>query len=617
MQVPSYSHLNILTVEDNPGDLFLVEDMLRSTQLRIDHLYSADRVQQACEIIENHSIHLVLLDLSLPDSSGLDSFMGIRQLTDKIPVIILTGLSDANVALEAIKNGAQDYLIKGEFNKNLLTKSIQYSLERKYQMENLWQSNERFNMVVRATNDAIWDRDLSANTIYWVGDSYKRLFGHEVLDDFAPKGQWESFLHPDDQLRVIQKLSKTIREGIGNTWEDLYRLRKKDGNYAYVHDRGYIIYDNDLPVRMIGSTQDITERKRVEEVVLASEAKYRQMFYRNPYPAWIYDAESLQILEVNDAAIDTYGYSRDEFMNLNLSNIYLNEDLQKLTEGNEFSYPLRTYKAKLWRHRKKSGETLIAEVTYYSIDYFGKNAVQEHIHDITEERRLQKQLVRQQKIKRQQITEAVLGAQEKERSDIGRELHDNINQILATSKLYLDVILEEEEDCNPLIKKSRKNITLAIEEIRKISKSLITPVLDDVGLEQSIKELTRNIHEVKKMRFTIDAKDLDEDLLTNDQKQALYRIVQEQLNNILKHADASNVNIVLNTEGEKIFLFIEDNGKGFNVKNVQKGVGITNMMSRAEVFNGKLEIDSLPGQGCRLKVILNTKTVMPQSSGLQ
>ena len=122
--------------------------MLRSTQLRIDHLYSADSIQQACDIIEKHNIHLVLLDLSLPDSSGLDTFMVIRQLTDKIPVIILTGISDANLALEAIKNGAQDYLIKGEFNKNLLFKSIQYSLERKYQMENLSQSNERFNMVV-------------------------------------------------------------------------------------------------------------------------------------------------------------------------------------------------------------------------------------------------------------------------------------------------------------------------------------------------------------------------------------------------------------------------------------------------------------------------------------
>ncbi len=616
MPLPSYSQLNILTVEDNPGDLFLVEDMLRSTQLRIDHLFSADRIQQACEILQNHNIHLVLLDLSLPDSFGLDSFKGIRQVADKIPVIILTGLSDANVALDAIKNGAQDYLIKGEFNKNLLTKSIQYSLERKYQMESLWESNERFNMVVRATNDAIWDRNLTANTIFWVGDSYQRLFGHEVVDAVAPKGQWESCLHPDDKLRVIQKLSQTIREGIGNTWEDQYKLRKKDGSYAFVHDRGYIIYDNEIPVRMIGSTQDITERKRAEEIVLASEAKYRQMFYRNPYPAWIYDADTLQILEVNDAAIVTYGYSRDEFMNLKLNNLYLNEDLQKLNENNEISDGSAQYKAKLWRHRKKNGETLIAEVTYYPIDYFGKNAVQEHIHDITEERRLQKQLLRQQKIKRQQITEAVLGAQEKERADIGRELHDNINQILATSKLYLDVILEEEEDCNPLIKKSRKNITLAIEEIRKISKSLITPVLDDVGLEQSIKELTRNIHEVKKMRFTLDAKDLDEDLLTNDQKQALYRIVQEQLNNILKHADASSVTIILNTEGEKIFLFIEDNGKGFNLNDVRKGVGITNMMSRAEVFNGKCEIDSSPGQGCRLKVILNTKTVIPQTSGI-
>src|SRR6266850_7664632 len=119
--------LNILVVEDNPADLFLLRKMLKSAPFKIDNLYSTDRILQACEVLSTQTVHLTLLDLSLPDSFGLNSFLGIKDLAQKIPVIILTGMADTKVALEALKEGAQDYLVKGEFNENLLLKSIQYS----------------------------------------------------------------------------------------------------------------------------------------------------------------------------------------------------------------------------------------------------------------------------------------------------------------------------------------------------------------------------------------------------------------------------------------------------------------------------------------------------------
>lgn len=473
----AYTHLNILTVEDNPGDLFLVEDMLRSTELPIHQIYSAQSATEAKEVLNSKSINIVLLDLSLPDTSGLESYMKIKESAERIPVIILTGLADTSVALEAIKSGAQDYLVKGEYNKNGLSKSIQYSLERKV----------------------------------------------------------------------------------------------------------------------------------AEENILSSEARYRQMFYKNPHPTWICDSETFGILEVNDAAIKTYEYTREEFLELSLKDIYVADDFESLKadwNGIEKNDSGRT---RLWKHRKHSGEQVITEVTFFSMDYLGKKAVQMQMHDVTEERRLEKKLAQQQKLRARQITEAVLGAQERERSGIGRELHDNINQILATSKLYLDVVIEEQQPDNPLILKSRHNISIAIEEIRKISKVLITPVLDEVGLGQSVTELTRNILEVKKMNFVTDTKELDESKLSGDEKLTLYRIVQEQLNNILKYAEASEVKIKIKTEDHTATLAIDDNGKGFNTNAIRRGVGITNMMSRAELYNGKVEIDSAPGKGCRLKATLRKK----------
>src|ERR1044071_8919056 len=124
-------HLSILVIEDNPTDLYLLEEMLRSSKAGVKNIYTADRTSIGCELLKKQDIHLVLLDLSLPDSFGIESFLKIKEITQKIPVIILTGLTDSEIALEALKHGAQDYLVKGEFKSDALVKSIQYSIERK------------------------------------------------------------------------------------------------------------------------------------------------------------------------------------------------------------------------------------------------------------------------------------------------------------------------------------------------------------------------------------------------------------------------------------------------------------------------------------------------------
>lgn len=602
--------LTILTVEDNPSDLFLVEHMLKSSGLEIGKLYSTDRVRQASEMLQAEEINLVLLDLTLPDSFGINSFLHLKSIVEKIPVIILTGLADTSLALEAIKEGAQDYLVKGEFNENLLAKSIQYSLERKRNLEKLRESNERFNTVVKATNDAIWDWNLLTNEVFLVGDTYKQLFGYDIVNAITPQDLWESILHPDDKRRVINKLNGLIREAERTIWEDEYRLKKSNGEYAYVHDRAFIIYSADKrPVRVIGAIQDITARKRSEEIVRASEEKYRQIFYKNPYPAWIYDLNTLHIVEVNDAALEKYGFDKNEFLQLTMKDLHPSNWEDEFLDTLKNPGLIQAIERKLWHHTNKQGGLMIVEITSHLIDYFGKMSMQVIINDVTERVRLEKELTQQQKLKQQQITEVVLGAQERERFELGQELHDNINQILATSKLYLDVAMEENEPRIELLYKSRKNISMAIEEIRKLSKELITPTLNDLGLVQSIKELIRSIQTVKKMKIRLNISGLDEDALLPEQKINLYRIIQEQLNNILKHAQASTVVIELHKTKEQILLQVKDDGKGFDPRIRRNGVGISNIISRAELYNGRVEIESAPGKGCRLEVILNSKTL--------
>lgn len=604
--------LTILTVEDNPSDLFLLEHMIKSSGLVVRRLCSASSIRDAYVLLTTQAIDVVLLDLTLPDSFGLHTFIHLKPVVQRIPVIILTGMSDTNVALEAIKEGAQDYLVKSELTEGLLAKAIAYSMERKRTLEHLRESNERFNTVVKATNDAIWDWDILTNKVFMVGDTYKQLFGYDVVNAYPPEDLWESIIHPQDKERVLGKLSSLIREGAASKWEDEYRLKKSNGEYAFVHDRGYIIYSPEgRPVRMIGAIQDITVRKRSEEIVTASEEKYRQIFYKNPYPTWIFDLDTLRIVEVNDAALEKYGFDKSEFYQLTVRDLHPEGEVELFLDS--IRHPAPMDERRLWHHRKKSGVLIIVEITSHRIDYFGKLCIQVIVNDVTERIRLEKELALQQRLKQQQITEVVLGAQERERFELGQELHDNINQILATSKLYLDVAIEEREPRIELLAKSRNNISMAIEEIRRLSKELITPSLNDLGLIQSIKELIRSIQMVKKMKIRLTISGVDENALLPEQKINIYRIIQEQLNNILKHAQAGSVSIELNKLREQVRLRIEDDGRGFDPRMRRDGVGISNIMSRAELYNGRVEIDSSPGKGCRLEVILNSKALPEQA----
>src|ERR1700733_10031066 len=144
---PQPVNFNILVVEDNPSDLYLIEQMLQASGLPINRVYSAGRIADAIELLKQNEVSLVLLDLSLPDSLGLDSFLGIRQYAQKIPVIILTGQIASEVALQALKQNAQDYLVKGEFNASLLKKSIEYSIERKKAEEIILASEEKYKQM--------------------------------------------------------------------------------------------------------------------------------------------------------------------------------------------------------------------------------------------------------------------------------------------------------------------------------------------------------------------------------------------------------------------------------------------------------------------------------------
>ena len=200
---------------------------------------------------------------------------------------------------------------------------------------------------------------------------------------------------------------------------------------------------------------------------------------------------------------------------------------------------------------------------------------------------------------RRDIVRAVLKAQEIERHKIGLELHDNINQILVTVRLYIDAIEREPQCRMDLIATAKEYLDLAIAEIRAIGKKQVMP-LKGCSLKELIDGLVMDMNDRTDTTFnsTVQADlAIDDDLKLN-----IFRIVQEQIMNILKHACASVANVTIGLVDRALLIKITDNGKGFNPLTRRKGIGITNMINRVESYNGAVLIDSNPGEGCTIEI---------------
>jgi PAS domain S-box-containing protein len=356
-------------------------------------------------------------------------------------------------------------------------------IENKRNEDQIKRSNERYHYVLKATNDAIYDHDIRQGKVFW-GDGFTALFGYELNPIKYPNRNqiefWKSCLHPDDAKRVLHSLEHYLTQSAQKAWQQEYRFLKSNNQYAYVVEKGYLLFDeNGEPVRMVGSIQDLTIRKQLE-------------------------------IEL------------------------LNQELGK------------------------------------------------------------------QKL----VAQAAIDAQEKERAQIGKELHDNINQILTTTKLYLELAKTDEQNRMNLVGRAAQNIVNTIQEIRQLSRSLVPPSIGDLGLVASIADLVENVRIANIIHIEFHALQFDENVIENNLKLMLYRVVQEQVNNVLKHAQAKNLIIELTADQQALRLQLSDDGVGFHPGQIKRGLGLSNISSRANLFNGQVQILSEPGKGCKLIVTI-------------
>jgi signal transduction histidine kinase len=229
------------------------------------------------------------------------------------------------------------------------------------------------------------------------------------------------------------------------------------------------------------------------------------------------------------------------------------------------------------------------------------------LQDISAQKQLQQKLVEQEKASKQEVVKSIIETQEKERRELSVELHDNVNQMLASCKLMLEVAIEAGSNAKMLTEKTYQSIQTVINEIRRISHDLNPSAIVDVGLVEAIEQLIEKINLADKIAIQfIACKKQYKCQLVEDDRVAIFRIVQEQLNNILKHAKAKNVIIKLKIEDGLVMLCIKDDGVGFDLAKCRNGLGLTNIYNRVEYYGGTINIKSSAGKGCEMCITLNT-----------
>jgi PAS domain S-box-containing protein len=383
--------------------------------------------------------------------------------------------------------------------------------------------------------------------------------------------------------------------------ENTFRERK------VVHKNGNIIYF-DVNAKRCGPDQilviarNITDRKITEENLQKSQANLRTIFENTETIYVLLDKKS-RVISYNSRACD-----------------FAEKELRHTIEKSEYflDYVSPEQRSTLQQYL---GEVLLGKHIQYTVSYpqgIGTanwynvrlfpisnkarqvEGVMMEVADITEKVLLERQL-EQERYKQQRIvTDAVITAEENERQQIGQELHDNVNQILATARLYIGLAKQTEMRKHlPIISKADKLIDYAINEIRNLSHSLITPFLDEYGLAEAIDHLAGSISSASMIPISKRI-DIDETKTGKKLNLTIYRIIQEQLTNIIKHSKATSVLIELTQNNNSICLSIKDNGVGFDTAKTVNGVGLKNIRTRAALFNGEMDIFSHPGGGCAL-----------------
>ncbi|WP_069130444.1 PAS domain S-box protein [Rhodohalobacter halophilus] len=485
------------------------------------------------------------------------------------------------------------YFIRSDDNKTVhLVGTISDITADEVAKRELEKSEEQYRLLFENSPLPMWIYDPESLFIVSVNQAAIRKYGFS-REEFKNLKLYE--LHREEELEEIKtEIQKSIQKK--STGFDTWVQVTKSGEELVVDLSGSEIFYEDKIHRLV-IANDITEKKKAEVQLKQSEEQYRLLFEQNPIPMWIYDPDSYRFTEVNQAAIEKYGYSQEEFHELTILDIHPGEDKKNVKTEVDQNRGRGPSFFKEWTHFIKNGDKLKVMVSASDIYYQGKDQRLVIVNDITEQRKAEERAI-----------SAIIEGEERERQRVAKELHDGLGQYLSAANMNLKSVYEDAEGLSKKLSDTFENglqlLNYAISETRNISQNLLPKAIQDYGLELAIESLVNQLKKSTGITFylysNLDGLELPENLQIN-----LYRITQEALSNAIRHGTPKTINVQLIYSMDEILLTIEDDGIGFNVKDKEgKGLGLRSMKTRVGAMSANLDIISTLGRGTIISVVV-------------
>ena len=377
--------LHILHLEDEPDFAELVRSMIEQDNLEAD-VKQVNTRETLVAALDAGPFDVILSDYHLPSFTGLDALAIVKKKCPHTPFILISGTIGEQAAIESLKAGATDYILKQQPERlaSAIRRAVEEAGERARRREaeiELVRREKYFRTLTENSLDVLSVLSRQGNFLY-VSPSVEHVLGY-APEELRGQNAF-AHVHPDDLPRAEAALQSAI-EHPEHAYKIQFRFQKKDGEWRQMEIVGQNRLQDPEMAGIVINSRDVTDRWRAEEDVRNSEKQYRLLFQGNPNPMWVFDVETLAFLEVNEAATRHYGYSREEFLAMTIADIRPPEkdDAQKDAALNTAD------RSHVWRHRRKDGSLIDVEVIWSPITFGSRFAALALAADVTERRRVE------------------------------------------------------------------------------------------------------------------------------------------------------------------------------------------------------------------------------------
>ena len=599
--------LRILILEDVPTDAELMIEELADAGMTFVSKRVATKASFV-NAIADFSPNIILSDYSLPSFDGLAALKIAREKCPDIPFVFVSGALGEEMAIDLLKKGATDYVLKNRLSRlepavSRALHEVEERRERERAEHALKESEVRYRTIFENTGTATVIVDEDA-TIVLANRQFERLTGFS-RSEIEGKKKWTEFVLEEDipKVKLLSraggKHSRTPSDGcefrIANTSGDILNVL---ANVAAIPSTK----------RNVMSLLDISKLKKAERERREASLYARSLIEASIDPLITISADG-KIMDVNSAAEATTGVPRLDLVGSDFADYFTEPEKAQEVYQEVFSKGMvRDYTLAI---RHVSG--LVTEVLYNASLYRSESGDIQGVlavaRDITERVEAEKKILASNEMLRSLTTELVM-TEERERRRIAVDLHDNIGQTLALTKIKVESVMGQTstDGLRKPLAEVGDMIDQSIQQTRSLMTDLSPPVLYELGLSDAIQWLCEQIQAQHNLQILL-VNDFKNQRIEEEIQLLLFRATKELLTNIVKHAHAKQAHVIIQNVGNRIHITVTDDGIGFDVSGIGQvakrsgGFGLLSIHERLKYLGGLFEIETKKGVGTRISLV--------------